>query len=83
MQATAAFITVQATLSWFVDNYPRFADWSASVRRISTFRDAIDDLIERGECEAAASLLAGSIASGRAAVAMIGHRARFSRANKS
>jgi putative ATP-binding cassette transporter len=48
MQATAAFVTVQETLSWFVNNYARFADWSASVRRISTFRAAIDDLIARG-----------------------------------
>ena len=42
MQATAAFVTVQATLSWFVDNYPRFADWSASVHRIHALRRAID-----------------------------------------
>jgi len=42
MQATAAFITVQTTLSWFVNNYSRFADWSASVERISGFRDALD-----------------------------------------
>jgi len=49
MQATAAFITVQDTLSWFVNNYARFADWSASVRRISTLRVAIDELIVRDE----------------------------------
>ncbi len=49
MQATAAFITVQETLSWFVNNYARFADWSASVRRISTLRVAIDELIVRDE----------------------------------
>ena len=59
MQATAAFITVQARLSWFVDNYPRFADWSASVHRISTFRDAIDDLVEREEYEEAANHATG------------------------
>ena len=45
MQATAAFITVQDTLSWFVNNYARFADWSASVRRIAAFRTALDALI--------------------------------------
>ena len=49
MQATAAFITVQDTLSWFVNNYARFADWSASVRRISSMRVAIDELIVRDE----------------------------------
>jgi putative ATP-binding cassette transporter len=47
MQATAAFITVQDTLSWFVNNYARFADWSASVRRISTLRTALDELMAR------------------------------------
>jgi vitamin B12/bleomycin/antimicrobial peptide transport system ATP-binding/permease protein len=53
MQATAAFITVQDTLSWFVNNYARFADWSASVRRIATFRAALDALIEKNAPAAA------------------------------
>jgi putative ATP-binding cassette transporter len=47
MQATAAFVTVQDTLSWFVNNYARFADWSASVRRIASFRAALDTIIAR------------------------------------
>ena len=42
MQATAAFVTVQQTLSWFVDNFQRFADWSASVHRIHALRAALD-----------------------------------------
>jgi putative ATP-binding cassette transporter len=47
MQATAAFIVVQDTLSWFVNNFARFADWSASVRRIAIFRAALDALIAK------------------------------------
>jgi vitamin B12/bleomycin/antimicrobial peptide transport system ATP-binding/permease protein len=46
MQSTAAFVTVQMTLSWFVNNYARFADWSASVERISAFRRALDGLAD-------------------------------------
>lgn len=42
MQSTAAFVTVQMTLSWFVNNYARFADWSASVERINALRRALD-----------------------------------------
>jgi ABC-type uncharacterized transport system fused permease/ATPase subunit len=38
---------VQDTLSWFVNNYARFADWSASVRRIASFRAALDTIIAR------------------------------------
>ncbi len=53
MQATAAFVTVQVTLSWFVDNYPRFADWSASVHRIHALRRAIDSTMRRNAPDAA------------------------------
>ncbi len=45
MQSTAAFVTVQMTLSWFVNNYARFADWSASVERIFALRRALDVMI--------------------------------------
>ena len=63
MQATAAFVTVQVTLSWFVDNYPRFADWSASVHRIDALRRAIDGPVRGGRREAAASRGGGPTAS--------------------
>jgi putative ATP-binding cassette transporter len=44
MQATSAFAIVQTAFSWLVDNYPRFAIWSASARRITSLLASIDAL---------------------------------------
>src|SRR5258705_10690601 len=44
MQAVSAFATVQVAFSWLVDNYPRFATWSASARRITSLLVSIDGL---------------------------------------
>jgi putative ATP-binding cassette transporter len=44
MQAGSAFAIVQVALSWLVDNYPRFAEWSASARRVSSLMISIDML---------------------------------------
>jgi putative ATP-binding cassette transporter len=44
MQVAAAFIQVQYAFNWIVDNYPRLAEWTASVRRVSNLLFAIDDL---------------------------------------
>lgn len=49
MQSAAAFLQVQIALSWFVDNYPRYADWKASVDRIHALRRSIADLVEEVE----------------------------------
>jgi len=65
MQAASAFAIVQNAFSWLVDNYPRFANWSASARRITSLLVSIDaleqaesragiKLISRGEHEEAA-----------------------------
>ena len=48
MQAASAFVTVQTAFNWLVDNYPRFADWSASARRVSSLLVSLDGL-ERAE----------------------------------
>jgi putative ATP-binding cassette transporter len=48
MQAASAFVTVQTAFNWLVDNYPRFADWSASARRVSSLMVSLDGL-ERAE----------------------------------
>ena len=42
MQVTAAFVTVQGALNWFVDNYLRLADWISSVNRVSSLLLALD-----------------------------------------
>src|SRR6185312_16373968 len=36
MQAASAFVIVQTAFNWLVDNYPRFADWTASARRVAS-----------------------------------------------
>ena len=33
MQVASAFSIVQGALSWFMENYTRLADWTASARR--------------------------------------------------
>src|SRR5262249_11956426 len=37
MQIASAFGRVQDALSWFVDSYPRLAEWKASVNRLLAF----------------------------------------------
>ena len=70
MQAASAFAIVQNAFSWLVDNYPRFANWSASARRITSLLVSIDALdeaekkggikrINRGEHDEAALHLRG------------------------
>ena len=40
-QTADAFAQVQGALSWFVDTYPRLADWKAGVDRLTTFSEAM------------------------------------------
>jgi putative ATP-binding cassette transporter len=44
MQAASAFVIVQQAFSWLVDNYPRFADWTASARRVASLMVSLDTL---------------------------------------
>lgn len=48
MQAASAFVIVQSAFGWLVDNYPRFATWSANARRVAALVASIDAL-ERAE----------------------------------
>ena len=41
MQIASAFGQVQGALSWFIDAYPRLADWKAIVDRLIGFRRAV------------------------------------------
>ncbi len=50
MQAASAFVTVQTAFNWLVDNYPRFADWAASARRVASLMVSLDAL-EKAEAE--------------------------------
>ena len=44
MQIGAAFGQVQLSLNWFVENFPRIAEWRSAVARVVVFRDVIEDL---------------------------------------
>jgi vitamin B12/bleomycin/antimicrobial peptide transport system ATP-binding/permease protein len=46
MQAASAFVIVQKAFGWVVDNYPRFADWTASARRVASLLVSLDALAE-------------------------------------
>ena len=46
MQATSAFVIVQRAFGWIVDNYPRFADWTASAHRVASLLTSLDALSE-------------------------------------
>ena len=44
MQAASAFVIVQTAFGWLVDNYPRFANWSANARRVASLIASLDAL---------------------------------------
>jgi putative ATP-binding cassette transporter len=41
MMASGAFIQVQSSLRWFVDNFSTLADWRATLLRVASFRRAL------------------------------------------
>jgi putative ATP-binding cassette transporter len=46
MMVVGAFSQVQASLRWFVDQFPAIADWRAALRRVSAFKAAVEKLDE-------------------------------------
>ena len=46
MQITAAFGQVQSSLMWFVDNFPRLAEWRSHVARLLEFENVLDLNVE-------------------------------------
>jgi putative ATP-binding cassette transporter len=59
MQIASAFGNVQSALSWFIDNYRPFAEWKASVDRLTSFHDAISEVQRTG------AVLQGILVSGQ------------------
>jgi putative ATP-binding cassette transporter len=51
MMVVGAFTQVQSALRYFVDNFPRLADWRSSVVRVNMFRHAIRELDVAAETE--------------------------------
>jgi vitamin B12/bleomycin/antimicrobial peptide transport system ATP-binding/permease protein len=41
MMAAGAFVQVQSSLRWFVDNFSTIADWRATLLRVASFRRAV------------------------------------------
>ncbi len=48
-QTAGAFGQVEGTLSWFINNYDALAGWKATVDRLLTFQEAIDQLAAEAE----------------------------------
>jgi putative ATP-binding cassette transporter len=44
MMVVGAFNQVQASLRWFVDQFPSIADWCATLHRVSAFKAAVDTM---------------------------------------
>jgi putative ATP-binding cassette transporter len=44
MQIAAAFTAVLTALNWFVDNFIRLAEWSASAKRVDEIYHALDEM---------------------------------------
>ena len=49
MMVVGAFNHVQNALRWFVDNFPRIADWRATLLRVTSYRDSLQKLDAMGE----------------------------------
>ncbi len=51
MMAAGAFIQVQSSLRWFVDNFSTIADWRATLLRVASFRRAVlnTDIVHSSE----------------------------------
>lgn len=49
MQTASAFRHVQDALSWFIDAYPQFATWKATVDRLTGFTQALAQAREEAE----------------------------------
>ena len=59
MLASGAFMQVQSSLRWFVDNFSTIADWRATLLRVAGFRRAILDTDIMHDVESRISYVAG------------------------
>ena len=44
MQIGSAFGSVQASLNWFVDNFPKLAEWRSAVERLLNFQEGLNQI---------------------------------------
>jgi putative ATP-binding cassette transporter len=59
MMASGAFIQVQSSLRWFVDNFSTIADWRATLLRVASFRRAMLDSDVLHDLESRIAVVAG------------------------
>jgi putative ATP-binding cassette transporter len=60
MMASGAFIQVQSSLRWFVDNFSTIADWRATLLRVASFRRAVIDTDVLHDVESRISFVTGA-----------------------
>ena len=58
-QTAGAFGYVQNALSWFINAYPEFAGWKATVERLTSFRQAIAEAGSGARADPGVALAAG------------------------
>jgi vitamin B12/bleomycin/antimicrobial peptide transport system ATP-binding/permease protein len=68
MQIAGAFAEVTKSLNWFVDNFPRLADWRSHVDRVSELEDTLGDA-EPAEGDSTIAIQEGPAADGREVLA--------------
>jgi vitamin B12/bleomycin/antimicrobial peptide transport system ATP-binding/permease protein len=51
MMTVGAFMQVQQSLRWFIDNFSMIADWRATLLRIASFRETVVTMDELGATE--------------------------------
>ena len=68
MQIASAFSHVTSSLNWFVDNFPRLADWRSHVDRVAELEETLDGL-DQGVAESTITMLEGPLEDGREVVA--------------
>jgi putative ATP-binding cassette transporter len=59
MMASGAFIQVQSSLRWFVDNFSTIADWRATLLRVASFRRVVIDTDVLHDIESRIAVVAG------------------------
>ncbi|HXA37253.1 MAG TPA: ABC transporter ATP-binding protein/permease [Steroidobacteraceae bacterium] len=59
MLASGAFIQVQSSLRWFVDNFSTIADWRATLLRVASFRRAVIETDVLHDVESRIAFVAG------------------------
>ncbi|MBV1799530.1 ABC transporter ATP-binding protein/permease [Siccirubricoccus sp. G192] len=64
MQISSAFYQVTSSLNWFVDNFPRLADWRSHVERVVELEETLESA-QHIESDSVISVVEGPLPDGR------------------